>query len=89
MANGTTATDFRGIKRFVVLMLENRSFEHLLGFMKTTRPNVAGLSGSELNQRDPNSPSDPKIAVRRASTFTMPFDPAHEYYDVQVQLYGQ
>jgi phospholipase C len=88
MANGTTAADFRGIKRFVVLMLENRSFDHLFGFMKKSRPDVAGLSGSEFNQKDPNSPTNPKILVRRASTFVMPFDPAHEYYDVQVQLYG-
>src|SRR5690242_19044416 len=87
MSNGTTA-DFRGIKRVIVLMLENRSFDHLVGFLKVTNPKVAGLDGTEFNQKDPNSVGDPKILVRRASTFVMPFDPAHEYYDVQVQLYG-
>ena len=79
---------FRGIRRFVVLMLENRSFDHLLGFFKTTNPNVNGLTGNESNQADPNSPGDPPIKVRRATSFVMPFDPGHEYYDVQVQLYG-
>jgi phospholipase C len=88
MADENVTAKFRGIKRFVVLMLENRSFDHLFGFLKNTRPNVAGLSGSEFNQKDPNSAADPKIPVRRATTFVMPFDPAHEYYDVQVQLYG-
>src|SRR3974390_3409864 len=87
MANGATVS-FRGIKRVLVLMLENRSFDHLFGFFKTTNPKVAGLDGTEFDQRDPNAPDDPKIMVRRASTFVMPFDPAHEYYDVQVQLYG-
>ena len=79
---------FQGIKRFVILMLENRSFDHLFGFLKAGNPQVAGLTGAEFNQRDPNAPGSPQVMVRRASSFVMTFDPAHEYYDVQVQLYG-
>src|SRR3974377_1563616 len=79
---------FLGIKRFVVLMLENRSFDHLFGYLKNSNPKIAGLSGAEFNQKAPNSPDSPRINVSRASTFVMTFDPAHEYYDVQVQLYG-
>jgi len=88
MSNGTSPGQFRGIKRIVVLMLENRSFDHVFGFLKKTNANVAGLTSDECNQKDPNAAGDPPITVRRASTFIMPFDPAHEYYDVQVQLYG-
>ena len=47
-----------------------------------------GLTGNEFNQKDPNSPADPAIKVSRASSFVMTFDPGHEYYDVQIQLYG-
>jgi hypothetical protein len=83
MPNETTV-NFRGIRRFI----ENRSFDHLVGFLKNTNPKIDGLNGSEFNQREPNVPADPGIFVRRASTFVMPFDPAHEFYDVQVQLYG-
>src|ERR1043165_3648135 len=83
-----TLAKFQGIKRFVVLMLENRSFDHLFGYLKATISNVAGLTGSEFNPKKPNAPGDPTIMVRRASSFVMTFDPAHEYYDVQVQLYG-
>jgi phospholipase C len=79
---------FQGIKRFVVLMLENRSFDHLLGYLKKTNPKVAGITGAEFNQKDPNSAGSPQVTVRRASSFVMTFDPAHEYYDVQIQLYG-
>lgn len=79
---------FQGIKRFVVLMLENRSFDHLLGFLKANYPQVDGLGGTEFNLKDPNSPGSPQVTVRRASSFVMTFDPAHEYYDVQIQLYG-
>ena len=75
---------FYGIRRFVVLMLENRSFDHLFGFLKTNNPQVAGLTGTESNQKDPNSPASPPVVVRRASSFVMTFDPAHEYYDVQL-----
>src|SRR5262245_45987742 len=69
-------------------MLENRSFDHLFGYLRKDNPKVMGLTGSEFNQKDPNSPGNPAITVSRASSFIMTFDPSHEYYDVQVQLYG-
>jgi phospholipase C len=84
----TTVANFQNIKRFVVLMLENRSFDHLFGYLKASDVRIAGLTGNESNQAYPNSPGDPRIKVSRSSTFAMPYDPAHEYYDVQVQLYG-
>jgi phospholipase C len=83
-----TVAKFQGIKRFVVLMLENRSFDHLFGYLTAVYPKVIGLTGNEFNQKDPNSPADPAIKVCRASSFVMTFDPGHEYYDVQIQLYG-
>ncbi len=82
------AANFQKIKRFVVLMLENRSFDHLMGGLTASDVRVAGLTGNEFNQKNPNLPGDPPIRVRRASSFVMSFDPAHEFYDVQVQLYG-
>ena len=87
-ADADAIAGFRGIKRFVVLMLENRSFDHLFGFLKAVNPKVVGLTGTESNQKDPNSPTDPPITVFRAPSFVMTFDPGHEYYDVQIQLYG-
>jgi phospholipase C len=86
--DANTIAKFQGIKRFVVLMLENRSFDHLIGYLKAVNPKVMGLTGSEFNQKDPNSPGDPPIKVGRASSFVMTFDPGHEHYDVQIQLYG-
>ena len=86
--DANTIAKFQGIKRFVVLMLENRSFDHLMGYLKAANPKVMGLTGSEFNQKNPNSPSDPPIMVGRASSFVMAFDPGHEYYDVKIQLYG-
>jgi phospholipase C len=47
------------IKHLVVLMLENRSFDHMLGFMKSLNPAIDGLNGDEWNyparELDPNA----------------------------------
>jgi phospholipase C len=86
--NPNSTARFQGIKRFVVLMLENRSFDHLFGYLKAGNAGVMGLTGDESNQKNPNSPTDPAIKVSRASSFVMRFDPGHEFYDVQIQLYG-
>lgn len=40
------------IQHVVVLMLENRSFDHIFGY----RPNVNGLKGNEFNLLDPTKP---------------------------------
>lgn len=43
----------RRIAPVVVLMLENRSFDHLSGF----RPEVHGVTGHEFNLLDPHRPA--------------------------------
>ena len=87
--NATPISSFQGIKRFVVLMLENRSFDHVFGYMRATNSKVAGLTGSEFNQKDPNPAGDPAINVNRASSFLMRFDPGHEFYDRPPSILGQ
>jgi phospholipase C len=82
------AAGFQKIQRFVVLMLENRSFDHLVGFLASENPAVAGLSGQEANYFDPNSPAAGSVTVGPATKYQMSFDPAHEFKDVQTQLYG-
>ena len=81
-------SSLRNIEHFVVLMLENRSFDHLLGYLKASNPSVAGLTGQEFNYRDPRASQPVPIPVTPATAYTMPFDPAHEFPDVQLQLYG-
>jgi len=76
------------IEHFVVLMLENRSFDHLVGYLKGNDVRIAGLTGSESNYRDPRASLPVPVPVARVTSFMMPFDPGHEFNDVQVQLYG-
>ena len=80
------------IQNIVVLMLENRSFDHLLGSLNTLIPGVAGLSGKEFNYDDPRNPQSTKTVVtpgpQYATPYSIPFNPQHEFLDVQMQLYG-
>ncbi|KAI5003140.1 hypothetical protein ZWY2020_027790 [Hordeum vulgare] len=41
------------IKTVVVVVMENRSFDHVLGWLRATRPDIDGLTGKES---DPFSP---------------------------------
>lgn len=80
---------FAKIQHIVVLMLENRSFDHLFGRLNALNPRIAGLTGSESNYDDPNAPQPGQLrTVSVADRFDMPFDPPHEFPDVQVQLFG-
>lgn len=78
----------------VVLMLENRSFDHLLGALALEGINnkIAGLTGTESNPADPRDPKSAAVKAAPSTQFALPFgiafDPAHEFPDVQIQLYG-
>jgi phospholipase C len=78
------------INHIVVLMLENRSFDHVLGSLKARNPAIAGALDDEFSNRtDPVVPISPLVPVGPASAYAMPFDPGHEFEDVQIQLYGR
>jgi len=69
------------IEHVFVLMLENRSFDHMLGFSGIA--GINGLTGSESNTFNGSS-----YSVQSGADRTMPTDPAHEFPDVLVQLCG-
>jgi len=74
-----------------VLMLENRSFDHMLGFSGITGSDaetgtptdVRGLVGTESN-----SYRGQVYSVSRGADETMPVDPGHEFLDVLEELCG-
>src|SRR5689334_19047053 len=72
------------IEHFVVLMLENRSFDHLFGFRK----GVEGLNGSEAN----TAPDFQPVQVGAGAAFEIPtkhaLGPLHNVVDVNLQLFG-
>ncbi len=80
-----------GIEHVFVLMLENRSFDHLLGFSPITGTDAAtgahasmsGLAGTESNGYNGQT-----YTVSAGADYRMPTDPAHEFLDVLHQLCG-
>ncbi len=67
------------IKNVIVLMLENRSFDHLLGHLGKTDPRIDGLNGQQSNPLDPTNPNSPKIGVNFHAVDDGPDDPCHSF----------
>jgi phospholipase C len=74
------------LKHIVVLMMENRSFDHMLGAMKHTDPRIDGLSGSETN---PDS-TGAAAAVKPLADFQgqLDPDPDHGFAAVDLQIFN-
>ncbi len=75
------------IKHIVVLMLENRSFDHMLGLLMRDIPGLRGVRGGDYSNRDKNGA---RFAVTDGAVYQgqFPVDPPHEFEDVMFQLYG-
>jgi phospholipase C len=85
------------IEHIVLLMLENRSFDHMLGFLYGDQGNVsplgqpfAGLTGSELNPDGTGGTVQVfKIVATDAHPYFMPgADPGEGYLNTNSQLFG-
>jgi phospholipase C len=77
------------IQHVVVLMLENRSFDHIFGY----RPGLNGLKGDEYNLLDPTKPvsdSNPVFYVSNGAPFAVPVGqgPGHSFADANVQQFN-
>ena len=68
------------VDHIIVVMMENRSFDHMLGYLKLTGANtdVDGLTGNEFN-RDPNGVVQ-KVSLLPTTQFIN--DPGHGWTDV-------
>ncbi len=77
------------IDHFVVIMLESRSFDHMLGFLYTDQGNVSplghpfdGLTGSESNpDTEGNEVQVFKIPADKNPYFWPGTDPGEGYYN--------
>jgi phospholipase C len=83
------------IKHFVVLMLENRSFDHMFGFFEPSPgqviENLGGTNAKPSNLLDPSKPSapdNPRFTVSEPAPFAVhdKEGPAHSFNAVCVQL---
>src|SRR5690242_3403450 len=92
-----TATKLTAIDHFVLLMLENRSFDHLLGYLYADAGNVSpagdpfeGLTGNESCLGSDGTPvAVYPITQQTTDAYFMPgADPGEGYAATNVQLYG-
>jgi phospholipase C len=74
------------LKHIVVLMMENRSFDHMLGFAQTTNWPIDGLTGNEANRDSTGEVARVSNDARYSGDFTP--DPGHALFDTLTQLYG-
>ncbi len=69
----------------IVIMFENRSFDHMLGFV----PGPGDLTGEEFNLVDPTNPVSERIPVTNTVGPITEIDPGHSFEDTAVQLFGR
>ncbi len=81
------------IEHIFVVMLENRSFDHMLGFSNilgidavSGRP--VGIEGLYANNSWNLDHHGNKVFATTPADWAMPFDPGHEFTDVKEQLCG-
>src|SRR5437867_3526769 len=74
------------LKHIVVLMMENRSFDHMLGGLKQKDPRIDGLTGNETNP-DTNGAL---IRVEPKALFQSQLDPDpdHHFPGTDLQMFG-
>jgi phospholipase C len=93
------ANQLGSLEHIVVLVLENRSFDHMLGFLYADSGNVSpitkqpfeGLTGKESNS-DGTGASIPVSALAAGTTnayFTPGADPGEGFVATNVQLFGE
>jgi len=96
-ANQLPADGLRAIEHIVVLMLENRSFDHMLGFLYADNGNKSpsgdpfdGLTGQESNPDPQGNPVAVSAATSAsANLYYLPgADPGEGFAATNSQLYG-
>jgi phospholipase C len=79
------------ITNVFVLMLENRSFDHMLGFSGLTGNDAVTGKPTSINgasSSDSNSYQATSYPASSPAPWVMPVDPGHEFLDVLTQLAG-
>jgi phospholipase C len=77
---------FDKLKHIVVLMMENRSFDHMLGALKATDPRIDGLDGTQSNP-DTTGKAAPAEPLAEFQGQLDP-DPDHHFPGVDLQIFN-
>lgn len=75
----------QNLQHIVVLMMENRSFDHMLGSLKAVDPRINGLTGAEANLDTQGETA--KVAPDAEFQSQLDPDPDHHFPAVHQQLF--
>jgi phospholipase C len=75
------------LRHIVVLMMENRSFDHMLGGLKAQDPRIDGLDDRQFTNPDTTGAPAP-VRPLAAYQGQLDPDPGHHFPDVDLQLFG-
>ena len=75
------------IKHLIIMLMENHSFDNMLGWLKRNNTAINGLTGTEYNLANPAVPSSQKIYVTDQGAYRDP-DPGHDVTSTAHGIYG-
>lgn len=75
----------QNLKHIVVLMMENRSFDHMLGSLSEADPRIQGITGTETNLDTTNEPV--RVAPLAEYQSQLDPDPDHHFPAVHRQIF--
>jgi phospholipase C len=74
------------LRHIVVLMMENRSFDHMLGSLTVVNPQIDGISGQLSNPDTTGAPVSPQPLAEFQGQLDP--DPDHHFPAVDLQIFG-
>jgi phospholipase C len=88
--NTERKTNLTPIEHVIILMLENRSFDHMLGFLKKQNPEVNGCLPNETGCSNPDDPlaENPTFYTVDNTAVYQQADPSHSISGTTLQIYG-
>ncbi|CAK9219891.1 unnamed protein product [Sphagnum troendelagicum] len=69
------------------LLSQFRSFDHMLGWLKTLNPEIDGLTGTECNRPNTTITNSLLVCVSDIAEFVDP-DPGHSFQAIREQFFG-
>ncbi len=86
--SSSDAAAARKIDHLIVIMYENRAFDHMLGGLMAQNPNIDGLSSKMSNPTDPLNPASPLVHASFDAEPVIGSDPPHTVGAMERDLWG-
>uniref|UniRef100_A0A7N0T361 Phosphoesterase n=1 Tax=Kalanchoe fedtschenkoi TaxID=63787 RepID=A0A7N0T361_KALFE len=75
------------IKTIMVIIMENRSFDHMSGWIKSLNPEINGVDGAEYQHINASDPSSQKFFMNNQSIY-IDSNPGHSFQAIREQIFG-